>query len=115
LPPVPEAAEYELSDNTSSSSTLHDDIQTTTETEYHIEHGKVSSLAKKSKKFSQAPVMQNLRQQSQYNSSGESGSSASYFENKMCFKYESGNSEMTSDTTVCLNLCTLFDKADCLI
>ena len=44
MPPVPEAAEYELSDNTSSTSTLHDEIQTVTDTEYQIEHGRVNGL-----------------------------------------------------------------------
>lgn len=58
LPPVPEAAEYEVSsssssDNTSSSaSTLNEDIQNI-ETEYQFEHGKINSFAKKSKKFCQ--------------------------------------------------------------
>ena len=44
MPPVPEAAEYELSDNTSSTSTLHDEIQTATDTDYQIEHGRVNGL-----------------------------------------------------------------------
>lgn len=51
LPPVPEAAEYEISDNTSSSSTLHEDLQT----DYQIEHGRVSSSGVNKKKFYQAP------------------------------------------------------------
>lgn len=60
---MPEAAEYEVStstssgssssDNTSSSvSTLNEEIQTL-ETDYHIEHGKINSFAKRSNKFCQ--------------------------------------------------------------
>ena len=48
---MPEAVEYETTDNTSSLSTLHEDTQNT-ETEYQIEHGRVCASAV-SKKFCQ--------------------------------------------------------------
>jgi hypothetical protein len=53
LPPVPEAAEYELSDNTSSTSTLHDEMIQIAEGEYQIEHGRVASMVVNSKKLCQ--------------------------------------------------------------
>ena len=44
MPTVPEAAEYETTDNTSSSSTLQEEVNNI-ESEYHIEHGRVFSSA----------------------------------------------------------------------
>ena len=49
---MPEAAEYEQTDNTSSTSTLQEEVNNN-ESEYHVEHGRVYSSAVSSSSFYQ--------------------------------------------------------------
>lgn len=127
LPPVPEAVEYETTDNSSSLSTLHEDTQNT-ETEYQIEHGRVCSSAVSNKKFFQvtkiktnfffnfvylkifyfkAPNSINetmstmLKKQHQIHIG--SHDTTTYMEtHQMSIKYEGVNSEVLTDATVSL-------------